>query len=339
MWRVGILGLLSGVMARPTGAAALPASVLRDSSFCLGCHGPGSHAKRAAIVDTQALLGSAHQTLTCADCHQEVRAVPHQPAVTKVDCGRCHSEGTQRELISPTSLRISTHGAVRRKGVTGTPKCGDCHGTHQVLPLSAASSRLGREQIMRTCGGCHRKIAAEYLDSVHGEALLAGSPDVPNCESCHPEHPYAARLGVFQRGVVGTCVSCHEDPGLQEQYAIPGNRLASYLGSYHGAATQLGYSRTANCASCHGKHHILPSDDPRSTINPTNLPHTCGTCHPGVNENVARGKVHVLATRESASLLYYINLGFRWFTFAIIGALMGHIGLELSGRWRGRTGD
>jgi len=216
----------------------------------------------------------------------------------------------------------------------GAPTCSGCHGGHDVQPATAAASRVGWRNVATTCGRCHKQVAADYLESVHGKAFKAGNPDMPTCETCHPEHPRAQRVGVAQRGVVATCISCHEDPGIQERYAIPADRLASYLGSYHGAATHLGYSRTANCASCHGVHNILPSRDPRSMINPVNLPETCGKCHPGVNENVTRGSVHILPTRENASLLYYLNLGFRWFTFSIIGALLGHIALDLFGRWR-----
>jgi len=39
--------------------------------------------------------------------------------------------------------------------------------------------------------------------------------------------------------------------------------------------------------------HILPSSDPRSMVAPANLEKTCGQCHPNVNANFARGKVHL----------------------------------------------
>jgi len=51
----------------------------------------------------------------------------------------------------------------------------------------------------------------------------------------------------------------------------------------------------ANCASCHGVHNILPSSDPRSTINRANLVKTCGQCHPGVTDRFVAGKVHIEA--------------------------------------------
>ena len=74
---------------------------------------------------------------------------------------------------------------------------------------------------------------------------------------------------------------------------MPGRRIATYLASYHGLATEGGSSIAANCASCHGVHNILPSSDPRSTINPANLVKTCGQCHPGATANFAKGKIHI----------------------------------------------
>ena len=71
---------------------------------------------------------------------------------------------------------------------------------------------------------------------------------------------------------------------------------------------KLGAQTVANCASCHGVHNILPSSDPRSTINRANLIKTCGQCHPGVGEKFVIGKVHVDAPL-SADLG---SVGVRW---------------------------
>jgi len=316
------------------------AALLRDNSFCLGCHGPGTQAKGAVTIGVEQLRSSAHQSLTCADCHQTITTIPHgKPA--GVDCGHCHRTGSPPMGLHPKALDIQLediHAASRWGRRSNVPTCVVCHGEHDIRPASQQHARTGRERILETCGGCHRDIAEAYSEGIHGAAGRAGNADVPTCTTCHREHRPWFEGGGLEGREVATCVSCHEDPGIQRRYALPSNRLASYLGTYHGTATKLGDNRTANCASCHGAHGILPSSDPRSDIHPANLPRTCGRCHPGVNENVARGKVHVEPTREGERLLFYINFGFRWFTFAIIGALMGHIGLELFGRVRGRRG-
>ena len=74
---------------------------------------------------------------------------------------------------------------------------------------------------------------------------------------------------------------------------MEGRRETTYLASYHGLAARGGSQVVANCASCHGVHNILPSSDPRSTINHANLARTCGQCHPGVTEKFTAARVHV----------------------------------------------
>src|SRR5207253_1309616 len=80
---------------------------------------------------------------------------------------------------------------------------------------------------------------------------------------------------------------CHEGVRLSQEFGFQGRRATTYLASYHGLASKLGSQIVANCASCHGVHNILPSSNPRSTINRANLVKTCGQCHPGVTEKFA----------------------------------------------------
>jgi hypothetical protein len=63
------------------------------------------------------------------------------------------------------------------------------------------------------------------------------------------------------------CARCHEGVRLSQEFGVPGNRVTSYFDSYHGLAAEGGSMVAANCSSCHGVHNILPSSDPRSTIN------------------------------------------------------------------------
>ena len=42
------------------------------------------------------------------------------------------------------------------------------------------------------------------------------------------------------------------------------------------AARGAELTKKYNCASCHGFHKILPSSDPKSTVNTKNLGQTCG---------------------------------------------------------------
>ena len=317
------------------------ATVLKDESFCMGCHAAGTQAGNAPLVDLERIHLSGHGTVTCVECHGDINAVPHRQPVKAVDCGRCHSEEARTELVvkaGATPPIPGAHGSLRQRKVAGIPTCVQCHSAHDVFSPQEPRSRLNRGRIAKTCAACHPKVASEYLESVHGAAIQKGNPDAPACDTCHSEHPRASRQGIAQRGVVATCVSCHDDPGLQQRYAIPANRLASYMGSYHGAATELGDSRTANCASCHGKHLILPSSDPRSSVNPANLPTTCGHCHPGAGINFARGKIHLQPSLTQDRIVFFVRTAYIIFIIGLMSSFVGYIGLDLIARARGKFG-
>ena len=340
---------LVAAAARPAPAAVASAKPAFTNRVCLDCHASTGLTRREPtgrvirlFVDETTLATSAHAQVTCVDCHQDLTAIPHGPRVQPVDCGRCHYV---EPLPSPEAAgkrqERSLHQRIRERHMKGAPSCADCHGTHDVKPADAVDSRVNRRQLA-ACGACHQAMANEYRQSIHGAALLRGNPDVPSCADCHPEHPRdtgkQGRAGIARAGVVATCIACHEDPGLQRRYALPAGRLASYLGSYHGAATELGSSQTANCASCHGAHLILPSSDPRSTINRANLARTCGRCHPGAGVNFAVGTIHLQPSPRHDRAVFWVKVAYQLFIAGLMLSFVGYIGLDLLARLRRRFG-
>jgi len=334
--------MLTGVAAAP-----LAPSAGLSNETCLACHGDPQLEAAAAgrtvslYVDAEAIHASAHGALECVACHRDVAALPHRGAIARVECTRCHYVESLPAPPGRERVPAGLHQRVREQGRKGAPTCRDCHGAHDIKPPGAVSSSLGRQGAPATCGACHPRIARDYRESIHGTEALAGNADVPGCADCHPEHPGNGRHGVpaIARGsVVATCVACHDDPGLQRRYALPAGRLVSYLGSYHGAATELGSSRTANCASCHGAHFILPSHDPRSTVNSANLPRTCGACHPGAGVNFAVGAIHLQPSPTQDRAVFWVRVAYQLFVAGLILAFLAYIGLDLLARVRRRFG-
>jgi cytochrome b subunit of formate dehydrogenase len=126
-----------------------------------------------------------------------------------------------------------------------------------------------------------------------------------------------------------TCGSCHGDVRLTQKFGLPTDRLVSFDSSYHGLAAKAGSQTVANCASCHGVHNILPSSDPKSTINPKNLPKTCGQCHPGAGTRFAISQVHVAEGRAEPALLRWV----REFYLLLIPVTVGLMLLHQGGDW------
>jgi cytochrome b subunit of formate dehydrogenase len=79
-------------------------------------------------------------------------------------CGRCHEDVTE-------SYFETFHGKVSKLGSEGTAKCHDCHGAHDVLPVTHPESHLSRDNIVATCGNCHegshRRFAGYLTHATH----------------------------------------------------------------------------------------------------------------------------------------------------------------------------
>src|SRR5690606_1289870 len=117
-----------------------------------------------------------------------------------------------------------------------------------------------------TCGQCHEGIEDIYFTSVHGQHLKDGDKNAATCTSCHHSHGIQEIGEPFLLAVAEECSHCHLELG------------DSYLRSYHGKATELGYGSAAVCSSCHGAHDILPASNPDSRVAKENLVGTCGKC-------------------------------------------------------------
>ena len=98
---------------------------------------------------------------------------------------------------------------------------------------------------------------AKYSQSVHKSE---------DCISCHweadvEEFPHPERLSPVECGI------CHDQP--QEMYD----------NGIHGKALKANSKYAPTCMECHGKHDILPPDDPKSRTYKMNIPVLCGKCH------------------------------------------------------------
>jgi formate dehydrogenase gamma subunit len=328
------VGLIAGVCVAMAAMnfATSAAQVLKDSD-CLDCHDDktlsktGANGKKISLfVDKARLAASVHRTNTCASCHADLTAKhpdDNRPA-QKVDCARCHSQQTE-------SYGASVHGVAAKAGRADAAVCQDCHDSHDILPASSPSSPLYFSRQGETCGGCHEQEAHQVAVSVHGQATAAGKREAPTCTDCHSEHRIEAVKDISSLQIsTEVCSKCHASQRLNTKFNLPQDRVKTFFESYHGLASQYGSTLAANCGSCHGAHQILPSTDPRSTINHAHLVETCGKCHPGANEKFAFGKIHVdlSAANASADFAAQINWWVRRLylalIFGVIGAMLVH---------------
>jgi hypothetical protein len=324
---------------------------IRDCSICHGRQDYKRYPSRTGMernlfVNEVMLARSVHHDRECVDCHADVTTIPHENYTPKpVNCARCHYLGNlvgapQSEAYQ--AYQESIHGEAVAAGKPNAPRCQDCHGTHNVQPPPAPDSPVSHFRQAGSCGRCHEKEYQDYGESVHGKSvLLKRSEEAPSCTNCHGEHDIFAgsdpRSAVYPTKVSQDCARCHEAMEIVGSYGVETHRLKTYRKSFHGIATGYGSIVAANCASCHGNHLVLHSSDPKSSVNPDNIPRTCGQegCHPGAGSNFAAGKIHIDPESEESGLVYWISLFFRYFTLTIILGLVAYIALDLGRRFFG----
>jgi cytochrome b subunit of formate dehydrogenase len=322
---------------------------------CAQCHADEQAAYKHSF-HASASKPDGSPVAACVDCHGDAHTIlpasdPKSPVSHSnipATCGSCHGQKLLMQSTGGSSqvfvaYQDSVHGRAVKKGSQTAAVCTDCHGSHQILPANDARSLTNKFNVPATCGKCHADVQSVFLQSIHGQAIARGNGLAPVCTDCHGIHsikaPSDPSSSVSDRNLsTTTCASCHQGVRLTQEFGVAGSRVSTYLDSYHGLASQGGSVVAANCASCHGVHNILPSSDPRSTINPANLDATCGKCHKGVTQNFTRYKVHVDVeggrTMDKGTLAVR---WIRWFYLPLILLVIGAMLLHNAVLWRAKA--
>jgi len=261
---------------------------------CAQCHAQAA-ADYQTSIHGNAQRNGDRDAATCSDCHGKHDILPAKNPRSKVyplllpyTCGACHGDP---ELAKKHNIPIanayqlymdSIHGrALAKSGLLVAAHCASCHGSHDIKPKSDPESKVNRVRVPATCGSCHAGVLADYVTSVHGRAVNAGSSGAPVCIDCHTAHEIRRVEGpAWKLDIVKECGTCHRQS------------LRTYRDTFHGQVTSLGFTRVARCSDCHGSHQIRAVSDSQSSVSGANLVSTCRKCHPRANENFVRYSPH-----------------------------------------------
>ncbi len=300
-------------------------------------------------------VGKDSDIPTCASCHGSHDILPASDRQSQVHpvnlpgtCRTCHTNVDlvkKHEILREAQIKLyssSIHGKASKKGVYVAATCNDCHSAldpngkrtaHRILSPADPESTIYHFNIPDTCGNCHKSVAKDYWEGIHGKLVKRGQDDSPVCTHCHGEHgiisPSDPRSPVSAAHVAeSTCSPCHESEVLNEKYGLPAGKLKSYIDSYHGLKSKAGDVRVANCASCHGAHRILPHTDPSSSIYPDNLQETCADCHPGISSELAHTPIHETATGLKSGWPHFFTVLYLILIAFTIGFMLLHNGAD-----------
>lgn len=285
---------------------------------------------------------------TCGDCHGTHQIRPRSDPESQVHpkrlpytCAKCHADlgiVKRHQINVPSPLKEYEQSMHFRASQAGqhAAVCSDCHGAHAVRKASDPEASIYRTRVPQTCGQCHGEILKVYVQSVHGTAVARGVMAAPVCTDCHGEHAIKGKddptSSIYPKNISETtCVRCHADVRMMSKYGLAQGRLSSYEDSYHGLAVKGGSTVAANCASCHGVHNILPSENPASTIHPSNLAQTCGKCHPNAGASFSKFPVHagVVPDGEGERAAGLVRTAYLWMIVLTVGGMAAHNGVIL----------
>lgn len=145
-----------------------------------------------------------------------------------------------------------------------------------------------------SCAVCHlalgieklTKPAEDYKSDIHAArgfgcaACHGGDPAIMGLESMDRKKGYIGKPGPTQ--IVEACGKCHSDAAFMRQYnpSLRVDQVLEYYTSAHGKRLRAAKDqRVATCASCHKAHSIRPANDTRSSVHPSRVADTCGSCH------------------------------------------------------------
>lgn len=301
-------------------------------------------------VDPEAFENSVHghgeEELLCVDCHTDIDGYPHPPLEVnsprfyELDqyqgCRECHDEVYEHSLDS-------VHARELAGGNWDAPVCTDCHGAHDTLPAGEP-----RTAIPETCSQCHSTIYNDYVDSVHGEALIdENNTDVPTCIDCHGVHNQEdPTTASFRLNSPNLCAECHADEALMDQYDLSTNVFDTYVADFHGTTVTLFEHQNpdlptnkAVCYDCHGVHNMKSADDPESQVFKENLLATCQKCHPDASENFsATWLSHYEPDLQTYPLVYFVDLFYKIMIPGIVGFMGVYVALDVGSRYLYRVG-
>lgn len=237
-------------------------------------------------------------------------------------CLSCHGNP---DLVKTTANGAKISLYVSEEAVnTAAHRFIDCTTCHTSKPHEVPTP-LTKLSLAEKCGTCHQYQYKVHLDSVHGQQLVLGNPDVATCVDCHSPtgNPHSVirvleyNAPAFKKNIAQTCAKCHGNEELMANYGVVEKVYESYMRSFHGKATQLGtYEITqldkATCTNCHGVHDIKSISDPASPVaGLDSLARTCEQCHSGAGVEFAKGFLgHREASPQNIPAAHYTEILF-----------------------------
>ena len=242
------------------------AQPILEANGCLACHDSATRKVGPAFAEISAKYRSDGQA--------------ESKLVAALKEGKGHPmavSAPERDIRAMVKLVLATPPAAapaqpEPAGNADNVACLGCHGQEGFQPHVDAKVLAASVHAPRACLDCHKNIKG-----IPHERSGGGERD-------------PGKLAIIRDG----CGGCHVE------------NLRSYGDTYHGQVTAAGYTYTAMCFDCHGKHDIKRVSDPASTVHPDNRLATCQKCHANATKGFVTFQPHANThDRERYPYMWY----------------------------------
>jgi uncharacterized protein with PIN domain len=270
---------------------------------CTKCHAEIEQVHRKTIRG-ELWEKKANVLPVCVDCHQphKIRNALYPQGMADADCLRCHANPALKAADGRSMfVRTDDLAGSRHQKVA----CSQCHSevmVSRVRPCETITQKVD-------CSKCHADMGTQYQRSTHGQLFAKNDPNAPSCKECHGTHHVLGKRDpeslTFPTNVPDLCARCHHEgkKAAVRYTGVEHQIISRYEESIHGKGLlKSGLTVTATCTSCHTSHRELPASDPESTVNPKNVPSTCGQCHHGIQEQFVNSVHSATVTRTGEPL-------------------------------------
>jgi hypothetical protein len=230
-----------------------------DDDFCFTCHQTQEGTSKTFKNDVHYT-----NTISCADCHggdpkvndmnqAKTAAKGFRLRVQRQDvptfCAGCHSNAkfmTKFKANEPTNqialYERSIHGMKFAAGNTKAAECIDCHGIHDIRPISDPNSPVNARNNSTVCVKCH----ADEANLLRQNRAHAGRT---SCVSCHTGgHDIQKATTALLTGPQRGCGACHRGNSRQAQTA---NQMAQLLTNLENAGPASADALAAAAKAAH----------------------------------------------------------------------------------------
>jgi hypothetical protein len=284
-----------------------PASSIAKKNIartCTKCHALIELVHRK-VIKGELWEKQAHILPACVDCHQphKVRKVFYDQGMSDQDCLRCHEQKELKAKKDGRSLYVQVDDLNHSRHAKTA--CSQCHTDVNASRVRACET----VQKKVDCASCHAEVGQKYQKSTHGTLLAKGEVNAPDCKECHGTHRVLGKAEqtspTFATNVPALCARCHRE-GKKAAVRYSGDQheiIEHYTESIHGKGLlKSGLTVTAMCTNCHTAHGVLPRSDEASSVNPKNLPATCGKCHNGIEQKFEKSIHSKLVSKSDKPL-------------------------------------